>query len=97
MCTDDFERYLEEYRPNELEVARDYFHNGLNRKSLDEMQICCREAGFEILCFVPRARTEDLMALSKPMYDQARRLYPHIPLNDLICRMVRLVLRKPGA
>jgi SAM-dependent methyltransferase len=95
LSSDDFERYVEVLRPAEAEIAKDYYHKGLNRVSLDEMQDCCREAGFEVVCFVPRARTEDLVALSKPIVDQARGVYPRITINDLVCRMVRLVLRKP--
>jgi ubiquinone/menaquinone biosynthesis C-methylase UbiE len=94
---EDFERYVETYRPEEAALAVDYYHRGLNRVSLEGMQACCREAGFEILCFVPRARTEDLLVLSKPIHDQARRVHPRLTINDLVCRMTRLVLRKPCA
>jgi SAM-dependent methyltransferase len=93
---DDFDRYVETLRPAEADAAKAYYRDGLNRVSLDQMQACCRKAGFEIAFFVPRSRTEDLMALSKPIHDQARRNYPRLTINDLVCRMVRLVLRKPA-
>lgn len=94
---EDFDRYVEALRPAEADAAKDYYRNGLNRVSLDQMQACCRKAGFEIAFFVPRSRTEDLMSLTRPIHDQARRTYPRITINDLVCRMVRLVLRKPGS
>ncbi len=91
----DIARYLACYRPEEPE-ALDYYRTGLNRLTIEGARISGLEAGLEILALVPRARTEDLLLITEPLLAQARHQYPQLAVNDLVCRIVRMVLRRPG-
>ena len=53
------------------------------------------DAGFEILAVIPLTRTEDLIKVDAGLLAAAPSNYPSLTLNDLICRIVRVVLRRP--
>ena len=94
LAAGDVERYLDTFRPEEKARAWDYYTNGLNRMSIGEMERLARQVGFEIPALVPRARTEDLLDVTKSVLAQARRVYPALSVNDLVCRTVRVVMRR---
>lgn len=91
----DLERYLDTFRPNEKTLAMEFYQSALNRMSISQMESFAREAGFEMEALVPRARTEDLMEVTQAVLNSVRRIYPFVTLNDLVCRVVRVVLRRP--
>jgi len=91
----DVDRYLAQFRPRERVKAMEHYRRLLNRMTIADMEGVARDAGFEVLALVPRARTEDVLEITEELYRQARRVYPGITLNDLVCRMVRVVLRRP--
>lgn len=90
----DLERYLDTFRPNEKTLALEFFQSSLNRMSISQMESFATEAGFEVKALVPRARTEDLMEVTQAVLSSVRRIYPFVTLNDLVCRVVRVVLRR---
>ncbi len=90
----DIERHLDKFRPEEKDKALDFYHRQLNRLSINDVKNLALEAGFEIVALLPRSRTEDIMKITPVIYEQAKRNYPYIELNDLVCRVVRVVLRK---
>ncbi|MCB9851426.1 MAG: methyltransferase domain-containing protein [Phycisphaerales bacterium] len=93
---DDLAAYLAQFRANETMSALAYYDNCLNRMTLADLEIYARDAGFEILALIPRTRTEDLIAVDADLMSAARRNYPGVTINDLVCRIVRVVLRRPA-
>ncbi len=93
---EDVGRYLRTCRPAEAERAMMYYHNHLNRMTIGQVSRAARSAGFEVVALVPRSRTEDLLEMTPQIFQAARRNYPAITLNDLVCRIVRVVLRRPA-
>ncbi len=91
----DLERYLDTFRPNEKTLAMEFYQSALNRMSIAHMESFARAAGFEVEALVPRARTEDLMEVTQAVLSSVRKVYPFVTLNDLVCRVVRVVLRRP--
>ncbi|HRX87095.1 MAG TPA: class I SAM-dependent methyltransferase [Phycisphaerae bacterium] len=94
---DDIDRYLTQFRPAERTRALAYYDTRLNRMSQADLQRIAHDVGFETLAFVPRTRTEDLLHVDAALLAAAERNHPGAVLNDLICRVVRVVLRRPLA
>jgi SAM-dependent methyltransferase len=91
----DLASYLEQHRPAERERALAYYDNCLNRMTIADVERFARAAGFDVLALIPRTRTEDLLAVNAGLLRAATRNYPDLTVNDLICRIVRIVLRRP--
>lgn len=91
----NIERYLQQFRPNETERALRYYDESLNRMTIADLDGFATSAGFEVLAVIPRTRTEDLIRVDAKLLDAAQQNYPSITLNDLISRIVRVVLRRP--
>jgi predicted site-specific integrase-resolvase len=91
----DIERYLTRFRPDEKSRAMAFYRDQLNRMTIGDLERMARGAGFEVLAIVPRTRTEDLMELTEDILTQTRGVYPRVEVNDLVCRVVRVALRRP--
>jgi SAM-dependent methyltransferase len=92
---EDIEAYLNQFRPQEATKALAYFDNSLNRMTMADLNKYATDAGFEILAVIPRTHTEDLIKVDAKLLTAVQRNYPTIMLNDLISRIVRVVLRSP--
>ncbi|GJM25614.1 MAG: hypothetical protein DHS20C16_20290 [Phycisphaerae bacterium] len=91
---EDIAAYLNQFRPQEATRALSYFDNCLNRMTIADLNEYATSAGFEILTVIPRTRTEDLVRVDANLLTAAKRNHPTISLNDLISRIVRVVLRR---
>ncbi len=92
---DDIAAYLKQFRPMEVNLALAYFDNSLNRMTIADLNAYATSAGFETLAIIPRTRTEDLIKIDAKLLAAAERNHPTITPNDLISRIVRIVLRRP--
>jgi SAM-dependent methyltransferase len=92
---EDFERYLDEFRPREKEQAREFFTQNLNRMTLNEVQEYLIAAGLDILLFLPIPNPEHLSVLPAGTYRRAKQIYPRITINDLISPDVFIIAKKP--
>lgn len=92
---DAFERTLETLHPDRPEYAARFVREFINRMTQHDLQEHAREAGLEVVEMLPRVRTEDALVLTSAILDQARARYPGVRPIDLLCRIVRVVLRKP--
>ena len=92
----DIERYLQQFRSNETERALGYYDNCLNRMTIVDLNEFATSAGFETLAVIPRTRTEDLIRVDAKLLNAAQQNYPGTTLNDLISRIVRVVMRRPN-
>lgn len=91
----DFERYVQTYRPQELEVARNFYHQSLNRMTLADLHCHCSMAGFETLALIEWTERNDMQAINQTILSQCKRLYPNVTVNDLLCRTIWVLLQKP--
>ncbi|HNO79478.1 MAG TPA: methyltransferase domain-containing protein [Phycisphaerae bacterium] len=92
----DIERYVQQFRSNETERALGYYDNCLNRMTIADLNGFATSAGFETLAVIPRTRTEDLIRVDAKLLNPAQQNYPGTTLNDLISRIVRVVMRRPN-
>lgn len=92
----DFENYIESYRPQEFEVAKNFFYYSLNRMTLSDLKYDCESVGFEVLDFIPWHMKQDLGSVNKEILFQVKTLYPRISLSDLLSRSVWILLKKPS-
>ena len=91
----DFERYIRTYRPQEFDVATNFFRQSLNRMTLTDLHHYCETAGFEILALIAWPRNADLQSIDQAILSQCRALHPTLQISDLISRSVWLLLEKP--
>lgn len=91
----DFESYIRTYRPKELKVALNFYHESLNRMTISELMQYSKEAGFEVLDLHCFKCIDNLRVIDKIMFEQCKNIYPSVTLNDMISRIVWVLLRKP--
>jgi len=92
---EDFERYIKELRPNEVERALTFYRNGLNRMTLRGVENYAREAGLTPLAILPQSSPSHLDLLDADAFAQCKAVYPDVEVLDLISPAVILVLQKP--
>ena len=80
----DFERYLRELRPTELDQALRFYRESLNRMTLADLRAAVAAAGLEPLALVPWFE-RGLVAS----------LYPTAVVDDLLATFVAVVARRP--
>lgn len=91
----DFESYIRTYRPKELKVALNFYHESLNRMTIAELMQYSKEVGFEVLDMHCFKRIDALKIIDKSVFDQCQKNYPSVTLNDLLSRTVWILLKKP--
>ncbi len=92
----DFENYINNYRPKEFEVAKNFFYHSLNRLTLADLKYYTESAGFEILGLIPWHFKHDLGSIDQTVLNQIKELYPKVTLNDLLSRSIWILLKKPS-
>ena len=96
-CTDEeMHAHLRRLRGAGAEAAMTFFRGGLNRMTQEELRAGLSAAGFEIELLLPRLRTEDLLRVTPQVLHAVTARYPGCTLMDLVCRIVRVVARRPG-
>jgi len=95
LSSEDFERYVRTYRPDELEIATGFFEHSLNRMTLADLASACERAGFETSALVPWVGRDRLRWLSPDSLAWAKQRYPGLTALDLMADTVWVLLRKP--
>lgn len=90
----DFERYVEEVRPDEKQVALSFYKNNLNRMSLYDLRAYASHAGLNPIAILPWVERNHLALVTSEVLSQAKRAFPSIELMDLISPSVWVILRK---
>lgn len=96
LSVQDFERYIDEFRPEEKEMAMPFFTNGLNRMTRAQLLQHLKAADFDILSIVPYSREQHVRLVSGEVLSQVRRLYPDAQLADLVSPRTLVIARKRG-
>lgn len=91
----DFERYVREYRPAEIDQARRFYRESLNRMTIADLRSAIAAAGLELLMVLPWSERPLASRLEPSMIDEVRREHPTATAEDLLATFVGIVLRRP--
>ena len=92
----DFERYLRELRPTELDQALRFYRESLNRMTLADLRAAVAAAGLELVALVPWFERGLVASLDPSILPDVQRLYPTAVVDDLLATFVAVVARRPG-
>ena len=92
----DFESYIRTYRPKELSVALNFYYKCLNRMTMSELVQYSKEAGFELLDIQCWKNKDDMVTIDEIIVSQCKDIYPSLTINDLLSKIVWVLLKKPG-
>jgi SAM-dependent methyltransferase len=91
----DFQRYLEELRPDVVAQTQRFYTESLNRMTLSDLRAAVAAAGLEVLGLVPWSDRSLAAQLDESILADVRRQYPTATLEDLTATFVTLVVRRP--
>ena len=91
----DFERYISEFRPAELDVSMNFYNHCLNRMTIEDLREYCEGAGFQTLALCSWESSEDLALVDDRTLAQCKGLKENLTINDLLSSRVWVLLQKP--
>lgn len=91
---EDFEKYLDEFRPDEKEVSLSFFRNNLNRMTLAHLTDCMEKNGLRPLSIIPWYSEDDQESLTISMLNQCKNIHPTAELVDLAAPIVWVLCEK---
>lgn len=92
----DFERYLEEIRPDAAAQTLRFYAESLNRMTLTDLPVAVEAAGLELLAVVPWSDRTLIARLTPDVLAEVRRTYPTAAVEDLLATFVAVVVRRPA-
>ena len=90
----DFERYMDEFRPDEKEVSLSFYRNNLNRMTMSQLTSCMDENGLRPISIIPWYSENDQASLTNNMLNQCKKIHPTAELVDLIAPIVWVLCEK---
>lgn len=90
----DFEKYITTYRAQEKDVALGFYHNSLNRMSIQSLKEYAKEAGLTVLSILPLIDKSHIKHLNRDVIMQVKNLYPNVETEDLIAPFIWVVFKK---
>ncbi len=94
LSSEDFRRYISQFRTDEAEVAEWRFFDTLNRMTVADVKEYVESAGLELIDFVTLT-SPDIMSLDADILPQSRQNYPNVVIADLLGKNNWLIARKP--
>lgn len=94
--SEDFERYLRELRPSEVDQALRFYRESLNRMTLADLRVAISAAGLETVAIVPWFDRRLMPRLDGALIAEVRRMYPTAVVDDLLATFVGVVARRPA-
>ena len=94
LTDEDFETYVEKFRPDEKEVAMSFFKNNLNRMTLSHLTDCMTKNGLKPLSIIPWYGEDDQAHLTNEMLNQCKRIHPTAEHVDLVAPIVWVLCEK---
>ena len=92
----DFERYLDERRPEAAVQTLRFYDESLNRMTLAELRGAIEGAGLETLAVVPWVDRSLVPLLTPDVLSEVRRNHPTATIEDLLATFVSVVVRRPA-
>jgi ubiquinone/menaquinone biosynthesis C-methylase UbiE len=95
----DFKKYTTEVIPENppekySELSYNFFTKNLNRMTQQDLKNHIKEAGFKTLDFITMPDFNVLNYLDNSVLTAAKKLYPNLTLNDLLCSNVYFLIQK---
>ena len=90
----DFQRYVEDLRPNEVKTALSFYRDGLNRMTLKDLNQIVVKSGMKVLGIVPIIKEQHFRMIDADILNQTSKLYPNVEINDLIAPNVIVIAQK---
>jgi SAM-dependent methyltransferase len=90
----DFGRYLQQFRPREVNMAHDFFTKSLNRMTLSDLKGLIRESGLRDVAVVPWPRESHLELLAPDTVSLLMAKYPTLGIVDLISPVAWVLAQK---
>ena len=94
---EDFERYIRELRPSEVDQALRFYRESLNRMTLLDLRAAVDAAGLETVAVLPWFERGLGPRLDPELIAEVRRNYPPAVVDDLLATFVAVVARRPPA
>jgi SAM-dependent methyltransferase len=94
---EDFERYLRELRPSEIDQALRFYGENLNRMTLAALHQAVSAAGLELVAVIPWFDRNLVARLESSVLADVQRLYPAAAVEDLLATFVAVIARRPGS
>ncbi|MFI5225137.1 MAG: methyltransferase domain-containing protein [Candidatus Limnocylindrales bacterium] len=91
----DFERYLREIRPTEVDQALRFYREGLNRLSVADLERAVQDSGLELLAVLPWTDRKLVPQLTEEVLAGVVRTYPRVTAMDLLATFVVVIARRP--
>ena len=95
LSEDDFERYYDEFRPEQKEVSLSFFKNNLNRMTMKHLKEGLKRNGLEPVSIIPWYSKKDQAGLTKNMLEQCQKIHPTAKHVDLVAPIVWVLCQKP--
>jgi SAM-dependent methyltransferase len=92
----DFERYLEELRPDAVAQTLRFYRESLNRMTLAGLHGAMASAGLEVVAVLPWSDRGLATRVTGDVLREVRRTYPTATIEDLLSTFVAVVVRRPA-
>ena len=90
----DFTRYLNEYRPQEKDMALSFFKEGVNRMTFWDLEQYLSDSGLEVTAIIPFNKEQHFRMVDQDILNQCQNIYPNLELRDLIAPEVLVIAKK---
>lgn len=90
----DFENYVNEFRPNEIDLAISFYKNNLNRMTIKDLKRFAIKEGFLIRSIIPWSNNHHLNVLSEEIINESLDYYPNVTEIDFISPTIWILLIK---
>lgn len=93
---EDFEKYIIKFRPNEYELAMEFYKENLNRMTIRKLNMYIKRSGFDYIMFFPNVYLSSYYKLDEKIYKNCKKNYPSIEILDLVSPSISIGIRKPN-
>jgi 2-polyprenyl-3-methyl-5-hydroxy-6-metoxy-1,4-benzoquinol methylase len=90
----DFLRYLSEIRPQEYQLASNFYINNLNRMTIENCKQFLHQAKLSIVSLIPWTNRQHLNFVDTKTIQQSQRNYPSVSSVDLLSPGVVIITQK---
>ncbi|HBF88841.1 MAG TPA: hypothetical protein DDX39_09385 [Bacteroidales bacterium] len=90
----DFEKYIDEIRPKEKQLAKSFYSDGLNRMSISQLKEYSKKNGLEIVSILQFTKEQHVRMLTDEIVEECKANYPSIDIADLVAPKVIVILKK---
>ncbi|MEM9324849.1 MAG: class I SAM-dependent methyltransferase [Bacteroidota bacterium] len=94
LSDDDFNGYLDQWRPREKEKAFSFFTKGMNRMTISDLQTQLRKSDLNVVSIIPFSKEQHLRMIDEAILTRTQALYPEATMLDLASPRVYVVAQR---